>query len=182
MDEVQRLRNKALAASLEKEMIFRFDGDVEGVEGPLPSVKVHVDLMPPDICLWKSETINGMNMGECLSVHFSEGELPVIKVGENETIFNIYAMNHISWELKKMKQLSNKTDRKGKTKLEFVCKIISFGGNAITKEQWAKFEAKRSKPYKHDNPTLIHWEYVKSGEAQGMGYWKSDDIMELIPE
>ena len=64
----------------------------------------------------------------------------------------------------------------------FVCKILGLGGNEITKEQWEKFEAKRSKPYKHKNPTLIHWVYGKRGEAQGMGYWTADYMMELIPE
>ena len=62
-------------------------------------------------------------------------------------------------------------------KLDFVCKILDLGGNAITKEQWAKFEAKRSNPYKHKKPTLIHWEYGKSDEAQVMGHWTSDDII-----
>ena len=45
-----------------------------------------------------------------------------------------------------------------------------------------KFGAKRSNTYKHENLTLIHWEYGKSGKAQGMGYWASDDMMELILE
>ena len=78
-------------------MIFRFYGAVEGVKGPVPSVEVHVNLLPPDICCWKYETINGMNMGGCLSVRFPEGELPVIKFGEDETIFKIYVINHSSW-------------------------------------------------------------------------------------
>ena len=104
------------------------------------------------------------------------------KVGEDETIFKIHAMNHSSWELDKLKQLSKKIDGKGNMKLVFVCKILGLGGNAITKLQWEKFEAKRSNPYKHKKPTLIHWEYGNSGEAQGMGYWTSGYMMELIPE
>ena len=72
----------------------------------MSSVKVRVDFLPPDICHSKSQTINGMNVGGCLSVRFPEGELPVIKVGEDETIFNKYAMNHSSCELEKVKQLN----------------------------------------------------------------------------
>ena len=59
-------------------MIFRFNGAVEVIEGLVPSVEVHVYLLPPDILLWKSKTIEGMNMGGCLSVRFPEGELPLI--------------------------------------------------------------------------------------------------------
>ena len=68
MDEAQRVRDKTLAAAFEKEMIFRVGGAVEGVEGPVSSVEFRVDLLPPDIRIWKSETINGMNMGGCLFV------------------------------------------------------------------------------------------------------------------
>ena len=108
MDELQHVRDKALAASFEKKMIFRFYGAVEGVEGPVPSVKVHVDLLPPDIHRWNSETINGMDMGGCLSVQFLYDKLPVIKVGKDENIHKMYAMNHISWELNKLNKLSKK--------------------------------------------------------------------------
>ena len=87
----------------------------------MPSVKFHVGLLDPDIQLWESETINGMNMGGCLSVRFQEGKLPVIKVGEDKTIFKTYAMNHSSWELDKMKQLTKETDGKGNMKLDLVC-------------------------------------------------------------
>ena len=45
-----------------------------------------------------------------------------------------------------------------------------------------KFEAKISKPYKNNKTTLIHWEYGKIGEAQGMRYWTSDNTMKLILE
>ena len=75
-------------------MILSFDGAVEGVEGLVPSIEVHIDLLPPDIRCWKSETINSMNMGGFISVIFPEEELPVIKVGEDKKILKMYAMNH----------------------------------------------------------------------------------------
>ena len=89
MDEAQRVRDKALEASFEKEMVFRFYGDVEGVKCPVPSVEVHVDLLPPNTCRWYSETINGINMVGCLSVRFPEGKLPAIKVGKDKNIFKM---------------------------------------------------------------------------------------------
>ena len=69
-------------------------------------------------------------------MRFQEGKLPVIKVGEDKTIFKTYAMNHSSWELDKMKQLTKETDGKGNMKLDLVCEIPGLGGNEITKEQW----------------------------------------------
>ena len=94
-------------------MLLRFDGAVKGVEGPVSSVEVHVDLIPPDIRRWKYETTNGMNMVGCPSVRFLEGKLPVIKVSKDKTIFKMYAINHSSWEIDKVKQMSKKTDGKG---------------------------------------------------------------------
>ena len=114
-------------------MVFRFDSDVEGVKCLVTSVEVHVDFLPPNICRWKSETINGMNMLGCLSVRFPEGELTVIKVGKDETIFKMSVKNNSSWELEKLKQMSKKIEGKGNMKLAFVCKIIGLGGNATTK-------------------------------------------------
>ena len=57
----------------------------------------------------------------------------MIKVGEDETIFKMYAMNHSSWDLDNVKQLSKKIDGKVNMKMAFVCKILGLGGNAITK-------------------------------------------------
>ena len=57
----------------------------------------------------------------------------MIKVGEDETIFKMYAMNHSSWELDNVKQLPKKIDGKVNMKMAFVCKILGIGGNAITK-------------------------------------------------
>ena len=108
MDEAHRVRDKALSESFEKEMVFRFDSDFEGVKCLVPRVEVHVYFLPTNICRWKSETINGMNMLGCLSMRFPEGELPVIKVGKDETIFKMSVKNNSSWELNKLKQVSNK--------------------------------------------------------------------------
>ena len=44
-------------------------------------------------------------MGGELSVQFTEGSRPIIKVGEDEVIFNMYQMYHSSWEINKVKEI-----------------------------------------------------------------------------
>ena len=62
-------------------------------------VKLHVDLLFTDTRKSISIIVNGTNLGGHLSVCFPEGKLPIIKVGKDEVMFQMYQMNHSTWEM-----------------------------------------------------------------------------------
>ena len=182
--------DERLERALMKETVYHYRGNAEGKpvgpeqEGAVDWVELHVDLLPQE---WREEigaTVNGFKMGGRLSVRFrSEGDQrPLIKAGQDETIFKMYDLNKSSWFLDNVRRCERKTEGKGNMKSLFMDEMTGAGCNQVSEEKWAAFQAARKQGFTHENPALVHWEYGKAGAAIGQGYWTNDDMAALVPE
>ena len=105
-----------------------------------------------------------------------------MKVGGDEVIFKMYQFSNFTWEMDKKKAIAPKTEGKGNMKCVFVDEVMGVRGNAIPLDVWASFQEQRKKPFEFDNPAFVEWEYGKSGDAKGQGYWTAEHMNMLMPE
>ena len=113
--EKQQRQNK-IKESVQHELVYPYTK-----ESGQRMVEVHVDLLPQKVrsSLSTKLTIHGVefDMGGNLSVRFPVGETPIIKVGTDEVIFKMYAMNKSSWSINGIVKLLRKTEGKGNMKI-----------------------------------------------------------------
>ena len=176
-----------LEKALQNEMVYRYWGD--GAGKPAASddpgewwVELHVDLLPASLRHEKAAVVNGFNMGGRLSVRFPQGERPILKAGQDETIFKAYDAVKSSWTLDDVKHIQKKSEGKGNMKSLFMDEATGSGGNNIPAEKMAAFQEARKPGFRFENPALVHWEYGKAGAAIGQGYWTNEDMVALVPE
>ena len=89
----------ATEEQLRAEMVYTYTGDANGKpvmeisddDGAVQAtwVEVHVDLLPPEMRQVETAVVNGFKMGGRLSVRFKPGDRPIIKMGQDETIFKM---------------------------------------------------------------------------------------------
>ena len=127
-------------------------------------------------------TMNGLKMGSCLSVCFPEGMSPIVKIGGDEVIFKIHSENKSYWEIDDLKVISPKSEGKGNMKVVFVDEIVGVAGNCSPPQMMERFQSMRKRGYVFKNPMFMEWEYGKSEEDQGMGYWTSQNMKKLVTE
>jgi len=89
----------ATEEQLRAEMVYTYTGNANGKpvmeisddDGAVQAtwVEIHVDLLPPEMRQVETAVVNGFKMGGRLSVRFKPGDRPVIKMGQDETIFKM---------------------------------------------------------------------------------------------
>ena len=113
--EEQQRQNK-IKETVQRELVYPYTN-----QSGQQMVEVHVDLLPQNLrsSLSTKLTIHGFefDMGGNLSVRFPVGETPIIKVGTDEVIFKMYAMNKSSWSVNGTVKLMRKTEGKGNMKI-----------------------------------------------------------------
>ena len=94
----------------------------------------------------------------------------------------MHSMNESRWEMEGVKVISAKSEGKGKMKVVFIDEIVGLAGNGIIDKTMKDFQRKRKLGYTFENPMFVEWEYGKSGDEEGMGYWTSEHMNKFIPE
>ena len=176
---------QALQESLRNDMVLHYFGNEEEErvskkdDASRPWVELHVDLLPSEMRKTYTATVNDLKMGDCLSVCFPEGLSAIVKIGGDKIITKMHSENKSYWEINNLKVISPKSEGKGNMKVVFVDEIVCLAGNCIPPQMMERFQRVRKRGYEFRNPMFVEWEYGKSGEDQGMGYWTSENMNKL---
>lgn len=149
-------------AAMKAQMVYEYE--IEGDNGEqVPMVEIHVDLVPVSLREDLGPAVGryGVRAGGFLSVRMQEGDLPIIKVGQDESIFKMYTLNSRRWSMKKKAPVRKKTAGKGNMKIVFIDEMYGFGYNTLTDEQWCEFQKSRRPGWKFEHPCCEHWVYGK---------------------
>ena len=142
---------------VKKQMVYEYVDDITGVN----MVEIHVDLLPVSCRETIGPKVGRFNAtaGGNLSVRCQANEKPIIKVGQDESIFKMYTLNRSRWTMSKKAPPRKKTEGKGNMKVVFLDEIYGFAYNTLSEDQWAQFQRERAPGFKFEKPACVHWVY-----------------------
>ena len=111
-------------AAMKEQMIHEYVVDQGGEK--VSMVEIHVDLVPVSLRESLGPKVGRFNVqaGGSLSVRMQGDELPLIKVGQDESIFKMYALSSRRWSVNKKSVARKKTEGKGNMKIVYVSLVL----------------------------------------------------------
>ena len=127
------------------------------------------------------------DMGGKLSVRMPAGAVPIVKCGQDETIFKQWAMHSKEWNMEGKRRARPKNEGKGIMYSEVNNCIHGAGFLHLPEARWAAFQTWRRLPAQvlremtthHENPALVQHKYGKNEKG---GYWDADDVVKQMAE